>query len=92
MAWPETGHNDEILNEESTPLPGRGRATGRKRDLWGRLKTILVGRLKDRYGLSDSQAEIRAEQWLRLSPDQWMKLSSEAFTEKPARAKVVAIR
>jgi hypothetical protein len=72
-------------------LPGR-KAAPRKKDLWQRVKTILVNRLKERYGMPDGQAEIRAEMWLRVSPHQWLAASSEAASKKRGIAKVVAIR
>ena len=85
------GQSDGIPKTPVLMTPHRS-APGRKKDLWKRLKGILVGRLKDRYGLSESQAEKRAEMWLQVSPDQWLNLSSEAFSEKRKSAKVVAIR
>jgi len=74
-----------------SPLPGR-KTPSRKKDLWQRVKSILVKRLKERYGMPEKQAEMRAELWLRVSPQQWLEASSEAVSKKRSVAKVVAIR
>lgn len=68
------------------------KAVSRKKDLWQRVKTILVNRLKENYGMPEQQAELRAEMWLQVSPAQWLELSSEMLGKQRRRAKVVAIR
>jgi len=57
----------------------------KKRDLWGRLTSILATRLQTRHGLSREEARIRAEKLVRLS-------GGEPISLPPLRNKVVPIR
>jgi hypothetical protein len=84
--WGEAVQLEDI--QEISPrlyLVPAPRSPRRKRDLWGRLKSILVGRLQVNYGLSQQEADIQTEKWLH--PPTEPKLARRLLGSK-----VIAIR